>query len=115
MEPYPGFRCGWSKDIAVDSEWPSPENLGGKTLTGSRPVLCTPFAVLSSSHSLHLLLINLAHVQESLQVMLIPETFLTEEAQARSRNANVGLEVGGQGISAGGGRETSTSRSQQVC
>ncbi|CAN0344319.1 unnamed protein product, partial [Ectocarpus sp. 6 AP-2014] len=51
--------------------------------------------------------------EETLQVMLIPETFLAASAHARSQNANFGLGVAGQGVSAGGGSETSGSTSQQ--
>lgn len=53
-------------------------------------------------------------LQKSLHVMLVPEAFQTDKTQERSREANVSLEVAGQGFSAGGRGETSGSTSQQV-
>ena len=47
-------------------------------------------------------------------MMLVPESFHTDEAQMRSREANLAFQVAGQGFSGGGRGETSGSMSQQV-
>lgn len=46
--------------------------------------------------------------------MLVPETFLTAEAHARSQAAGLSLQIAGHGLSVDGSRETSGSLSQQV-
>lgn len=46
--------------------------------------------------------------------MLVPEAFQTDETRERFREANVSVQVAGQGLSAGGSGATSGSTSQQV-
>lgn len=53
-------------------------------------------------------------MQECLRVMLVPETFLTAEAHARSKAASLSLQVAGHGLAVDGSKEKSDSLSQQV-
>ena len=57
---------------------------------------------------------HLSSIQECLRVMLVPETFLTAEAHARSQAAGLSLQIAGHGVSVEGSREMSDSLSQQV-
>lgn len=46
--------------------------------------------------------------------MLVPETYLTAEARARSQAASFSLQIAGHGLSVDSSKEESDSLSQQV-